>query len=155
MNKELDNVLKSAKDPHHKIPHRRLPPHLVVLTCPRYRCFHCYYWEDSWMRCKCPTLDSEKCWKSQVKTVKNWCFKNDSKHKLGLFLERSEFFFLSGIGRESKIYQRETKSNFWNFPGIRRGSNFPIHTEAKTNFLSDKSPEFDIWKMWILWKMSL
>ena len=27
------------------------------------------------------------------------------------------------------------------------------HTRAKTNFLSRNYQEFDVWKMWILWKM--
>ena len=29
------------------------------------------------------------------------------------------------------------------------------HTGAKTNFLSRNYQEFDVWKMWILWKMRL
>ena len=34
---------------------------------------------------------------------------------------------------------------------------YPIytHTGAKTNFLSRNYQKFDVWKMWILWKMRL
>ena len=32
---------------------------------------------------------------------------------------------------------------------------FDLHTGAKPNFLSRNYQEFDVWKMWILWKMRL
>ena len=30
-----------------------------------------------------------------------------------------------------------------------------VHTGAKNNFLSRNYPEYDVWKMWILWKIGL